>query len=84
MQLEGVALAVRTLEAFMRVFRCLVLVSLFAGMGSSLGCGSGEASIMRGMERGTGEAKEVNLPLKGGRKKPEPRMDVAPRMVPDK
>ncbi len=68
----------------MGIFRCLVLVSLLIGMGLSLGCGSGEASIMRGMERGTGEAKEINLPLKGGKKKPEPRMDVAPRMVPDK
>jgi diaminopimelate epimerase len=52
------------------------------GMGLSLGCGSGEASIMRGMERGKGEAKESFIPLKGGKKKPEPRMDPAPRMAP--
>ncbi len=67
----------------MRIFRCLAFVSLLIGMGLSLGCGSGEPSIMRGMECGTGEPKQVNLPLKGGKKKPEPRMDPAPRMVPD-
>ena len=68
----------------MRIFRRLALVSLFIGMVLSLGCGSPEPSIMRGMERGIGEPKEINLPIKGGKKKPEPRMDVAPRMTPDK
>jgi hypothetical protein len=66
----------------MQFLRCLVAVPLMIGMGLSLGCGSGEASIMRGMERGKGEAKESFIPLKGGKKKPEPRMDPAPRMAP--
>ena len=64
--------------------RCLVTVFLMIGMGLCQGCGPGEASIMKGMERGTGEPKEVNIPLKGGRKKPEPIMEAAPRMAPDK
>jgi hypothetical protein len=64
--------------------RCLVAFFLMLSMGLCLGCGPSEASIMKGMERGIGEPKEVNIPLKGGRKKPEPRMDVAPRMAPDK
>lgn len=68
----------------MRRFRCLVFVSLMISMPVSLGCGPSEASIMKGMERGTGEPKEINIPLKGGKKKPEPRMDAAPRMAPDK
>lgn len=66
----------------MQLLRCLVPVSLMIGMGLSLGCGPSEASIMRGMERGTGEPKDSYIPLKGGKKKPEPRMDVAPRMAP--
>jgi hypothetical protein len=53
-------------------------------MGLSLGCSNGDASIMKGMERGTGEPKDINLPTKGNKKKPEPRMDAAPRMAPDK
>jgi hypothetical protein len=77
-------LVVLALEVFMRIFRRFVLVSFIIGMGLSLGCSNPEPSIMRGMERGTGEPKEINLPIKGGKKKPEPRMDVAPRMVPDK
>jgi len=80
--MRHVTFVIGRLEVFMQSLRCLAIVALMLGIGLSLGCSNGEASIMRGMERGTGEAKESFIPLKGGKKKPEPRMDPAPRMAP--
>jgi hypothetical protein len=67
----------------MRFLPCLVILFLLIDMGLSVGCSSGEASIMKGMERGTGESKDSFIPLKGGGKKPEGKTDPAPRRVPE-
>jgi hypothetical protein len=66
----------------MQFLRCLVIASVVAGMGLSLGCGDSDPTIMKGMQRGTGEPRESHIPLKGGKKKPEPDMSPAPRRVP--
>jgi len=67
----------------MRSARWALLAGLLAAGGLALGCDGGEGKPMKNMVPGTGASKEYNIPLKGGRVKPEgdepPRPQAPPR-----